>query len=779
MPERTDRQLSSETENQGPDSFEISRDRGGRIRWTLPGNSPLQNLDNSKKIIRTLVISQFPEITDKFLRDENGMVLPEIRRSAEDYIYDKSRSVEELKRAIVNSRYGHNKSFPAEYRRMATSLEFALAAAFESWGLFDERLQSFLGRAQSLKDLRSRLNQDVPASLILVDADGQEHVEVALAQKAGIELAQKILLGQVSFESLPPICLTDIRLKENRQFHKTYGQLYVGPQQPAVNISPEVLSEYQERGVAVMIPKSMEKFGYYWVDIHPVDLDNKVDLSRVLQSIRVNLQTQRLEVAGWRGSELQAFFDYALGKIAVEDPNALPPFVLNIGKNGNIHLGLLNRREVKINLDSPPQTSTGEAQIYPRYDHSRGYFWVDGYDPADAKQARLLFTRRVVVDSDQNISLVDWKGLEIQSFVDWAYGRMSVSKLEPFQYTFNVGINFRQISLRFPNLLIKIDSKKLDPMRPVTVIPREDGGYKWIEVVQQDSFNPENQILLTRALIDQRSVEPKVKGRWHGIERQLLVDFWDDRVGCDQVRDLEVELDSQQVAYVVNYHGKAVSIPLRSGGFSKGDRILLRASIDPDNFIFQISKAGRPLEILAESRFDKESSTFKTRALETARAHKVSGYWTDEKMKELALHIYKECGDLTERLVRERDPKLASAIASRFPGGWPGLKIEIGLVQVNRDGIFTDKEGIQWGSSGLIAQEVGIDFSTLIKLFKESNLDTLDGWAMNSQRTQLYRLDEAVAYIQKWRESNPRIQAPLTPEEADDRLMTFFEEVDE
>ena len=107
----------------------VLRTKGGRVRWTLPGNTEEQNAQLCIQNVQGIFSERFPEFNELFPRAEDGKIAEEKREEARMFILDKLDSTRKIQRAISTSVL-HKKLPPIMH-----SLEGILNGAFEPWGI--------------------------------------------------------------------------------------------------------------------------------------------------------------------------------------------------------------------------------------------------------------------------------------------------------------------------------------------------------------------------------------------------------------------------------------------------------------------------------------------------------------------------------------------------------------------------------------------------------------------------------------------------------------------
>ena len=788
MPERPeDDQISNPTIPRGEDpavqeliegntrtlTSSVIRDSRGRVRWGSAKSDPADNLRLTKHNIRALVIDRFPQVQDRFPLNQDGFVPDELRASAEEFIARQAAVDSTLRKQIVAST--GSRLYPHPYKHIATSLDFALFVAFEAWGLFNVQRQEFIGRLEQREQRQRTLGKlELPDQLCITNGGAELAVDV-LSQRAGLDRMLDFLVGNVGFQDLKPVYLTDIRPKENKRFGKIYGEVHVKRGVPALSFEERVYQEYQKHGVLILVPNQDTQFDYVWFDLYPFN-NGAVDFNTELSSIRLNRETGKIEIAGWYGPEKQAFLDYSSGKLALADNVALPVFKGRVYKNGDIYIGRTNNTNIRILFNSPILEPGSEAVIDPNIDRDRGYFWVEGYAPDDIARSGKLFSRRVVQGDDGKVEIIDWKGPEIQSLIDWCHDRLPIGLTKEAAVAFDPKISIPQVFLGAENMLIRLrNNPNFDRNRPAYLVAREKNIYKWIAVEQDDIEG--KRVVIRTSLVEKIGGNPTLNSNWPGIERQLILGYLHGRVKSEQLESFIANVASGGFVYVARYHSKDLKLALRSIAFRTLDKVLLSPLIDDDgNLAFNVTKTDDPDTILARAKFDKNTNSFKTSSFESAlsQSRKPMGHWTLDRIAELATRVVETHGDLTIELAHEQFPGISAQVSSKYPGGWIGLRRDLGLVQADQSGTFTDKEGKIWGVTSVIARTVGMDLDSAISYLSNSGLTTISGRGYNSRVYSFYDFDAACNFLKSQNIKRHPSTAAELPAETQAEIDEYF-----
>lgn len=108
----------------------VLRDERGKIRWRFNNLSDQENLQIAIRNVQALFLEKFPEFTQLFPFDENGLIVEEKKVEARNFILDKLSSNEKFKNAIGSSALMR---VCAPYFR--GSVYVAIGESFSSWGL--------------------------------------------------------------------------------------------------------------------------------------------------------------------------------------------------------------------------------------------------------------------------------------------------------------------------------------------------------------------------------------------------------------------------------------------------------------------------------------------------------------------------------------------------------------------------------------------------------------------------------------------------------------------
>lgn len=155
----------------------------GKLRWTLPGNTPEQNEQLGISNIQSMFLKRFPEFDELFFRDGLGKVLVDKQDAAKDFI---------LGRIDSKRRFGEVFSQSAYRRRHAPYFEnsflVALKKSFKPWGI-DLQISSQvqvdgITVIPLVYDQRGRVRWSVPGN------SAEENAHLAIRNIQGIFLTK-------------------------------------------------------------------------------------------------------------------------------------------------------------------------------------------------------------------------------------------------------------------------------------------------------------------------------------------------------------------------------------------------------------------------------------------------------------------------------------------------------------------------------------------------------------------------------------------------------------
>lgn len=781
------------------------RGKNGRIKWKLPENTPEENEQLGIRNVQGLFLQRFPGFIELFPMDEDGKIVEEKREEAKRFIYERIGDSRRFAQILQQSAL-----FKSVVPYFEGSCAVAVDKSFRPWGIIfevvekiknkvilnpDYQEQEALHKRETTKKIEENVLESVKTGVSLDDESFQsrdsatnnrdqnsphilitfdnttESVVFFLNQRRGRDALAKLAKGEVSPSETPPIYITDLRKRK----YNPSGSLYIRGDIPDITLNSDVMQAYDSNGAVIFIPKEDTRFNYKWIDIYGVSEGNRVNLSNKVGSLRINTEQRRIESHGWYGPEQQAFLDCISGKLAVDDFNKLPSFVVKTPQGTDIYFGKIGRKPITSTFHE--ETHAEQLTIVPRHNQQLDYFWIDGYE-TNVSLKRPLITRRILIgESPENIKIADWKGPQIQSIIDWAYGKLPTSMLEEAEVLVDQDIKHSNIYLEVPNLTVYLNgNNKFDRTQPIYLVAREKGPYKWLEV-QQDDQNSGCRRTISLLYVNQSSSKPSFNGKWPGPERQALLDYIDGIGISEDLEGIVAKLDSNRIAFITKYKGKDLKLALRSTAFNAGEEVVLMPVIDSEgNLTLMVAKIIDPEKVLARSVFIKETNSFKTTSLEASlsQLRKPLGYWTEEEIRNRARELVEISGDLSSKLIiPKQDGSFASAVSRNYPGGWVQLRRDIGIFQADKTGTYIDPKGNVWAPLSIIAKEANVSINTAIRRLTHSSLLTKEGRGYNSKKYQFYNLEEAVAFLRN-SSSNDELP-PIPSEEANEQMMKLLE----
>lgn len=617
----------------------LSYDKRDGIIWRVKGGTPEDNLRLGINNIQALVISEVPELAT-FPRDENGRIKEEDREQVESLILERVRRNKTLRGARTHK---NRTLYPEQHENFRRYLLSTLRITFDRWGLFEDKEKQFLEANIQLEVLKTKKEQNSPSKIILIDSKTNTRSTIKpIDQKRGRVKLAHLVKGELSIDDIEPIYINDLKREKNN----TILYLYAGSKTLRTYLCLNLASykAYEEKGGLLAIPKKDIRFGYQWLDFYAVEQDDTADLNKKLDSVRVNTDTGKFENQGWNGPEQQAFIDYISGVLKIADPSEFPPFIAKIkkhGKNKEVYLGVYQGKIYTIKFNHPLDISSQEVLIKTKSDSERGYQWFEGYDIADKECSQPLFTKRIIEvetedrggqqENKKEKELVEWKGPQIQSIIDWAYGRLSIDGTQDTKVFIDKQRSTDKhkkkafLYLKSPNLTINMEGNaKLDKSQPLYLVPKESGPYKWIEV-QQDSSNNKDDLnnngirqTITLVRIMFSDGIPKSSSDWQGEEKQALVDYIDGKIDSQYLKSLklQVAVDRKNLrVHVVSYRNKDLRINLDTKLFSPGEivqivpKVTTNDSTKEEALILEVSHENDET-VLKRFKYDKEKEQF-------------------------------------------------------------------------------------------------------------------------------------------------------------------------
>lgn len=190
----------------------VLRDRRGRVRWILPGNTPEENEQVGIRNIQGLFLENFPEFEELFPRLEDGKIPNDIVKNVRHYIIEKVGSQKNFELVFSSS----------PHVRVATpyfegSHVTALQKSFAPWGI---DLMENNNRSSLPLDWHGRSNLDRSGMT-------KEEIEVALESEVltFIQNGGKLTEGSLRSHGLKRVVFAISRYYEGgiRQLRKNLG----------------------------------------------------------------------------------------------------------------------------------------------------------------------------------------------------------------------------------------------------------------------------------------------------------------------------------------------------------------------------------------------------------------------------------------------------------------------------------------------------------------------------------------------------------------------------
>lgn len=604
-----------------PDVHLDLRGRKGMLQWMSANNDPSENLrvaieniqstlfKNDSGLAAELMDNKFP-LTDKRKRELEYMILSIVESN--DYL-DRL-----LKGPVGAVEYG------TDFLHFRKRRGFTLAVVFRDWNLFKDALARPSERTPSARFLMKRVEEARPIR-ICIDRDDREVYLNVVDLREGRDIIFKIISGELKPAEAPAIHIGHL---DSRKSGRS-ADLYIGSDMPIITFEKAVVDAYRVGGGVVLVPFEDDLFGYKWLGVYgcPVEGDK---VSTQLDSIRIDDQKKSLTKQGWYGPDRQAFFDYISGLVELADPNQLPEFLGKIGGNGNVYLGRVRGQYISVLFNGKGLSAGADVVIKPRFDNNRGYFWIEGYSVEDSMRGKYLFSKRILLGEE--FSMREWNGLELQSIVDWIYGKLPFDKVLPAKVLIDSETKHSFVILD-ARLRIGLDgNNKFDKSRPVYLIPNEWGPYKWLEV-QQDNEDSSDRRVISRCLVSVGG--PMLVGGWHGLERQLLIDYIDGKVNFESLRSIVIKWSRKGRGSVFSCHGKPVELVLRRRGFMDEGEVILQPSLvqEDGDIVFNAIKEDMGVVHQAAVKLDHTLLSFRA-ILQFKKKSSVSNGWTVDLTKD-------------------------------------------------------------------------------------------------------------------------------------------------
>ncbi len=586
---------------------------------------------------------------------------------------------------------------------------------------------------------------------------GDQSIE-AVNLTEGRYLLADLVRGKVRPSEIPVVYAT----KVNRRNNKSGSYITLPNPLGNVNFGPEVTSVFDQEGALAFIPKEEQRYGYRWVDIHGVNRGTSEVAEQVLESFRVNSERQKFENIGWYGPQLQPFLEVLSQVRSVEESLPLPPFVITYKESG-LYLGRYEGKNYHINAQGFPIYSGTAIRLEPQFDPERKYFWVDGFKDGD-ESGGLLFTRRIQIGGKTLIT--EWKGDTVQSTADWIYGVHDISKAQEVKHDFSKN-GATAIHLG-NNLVTYFNNTQLDKTQPAFLVPKEKGPYKWLEIQQEDQ---DGRKTFSKVFVDKSSGKVVLKGGWRGPEIQAIADFIEGKHDQNNLEAFNSTIKGGQV-HLLKYGNKDLALRFNTVVPDMDVTVVPSVSAEGDLVIdVEGMASGTPV---SRAIFDRKTVSFRGISSDSFRTFRPNGYWTDERILAKAQEIVTKHGDITVALaVAEVNGGYVNSILTNYEGGFLKLRADLGFVQSDRTGHYTDKDGNVWASRLAIEQRVGRRLTNLQRLLKNSEVPFVEGRGVSGKQATLYSIEEAVAYL-----NQPNTKELVSKDDANKALDSLFEEVD-
>lgn len=129
------------------------RDERGRIRWKLSNNTPEENEQLGIRNVQGLFLQKFPEFIDLFPIGEDGTILVERRKEAEEYILQQTQGIRNFTNAIHVSATNKNIApyFEGNYQTVRKKSFKVWGLEFKNDTLFRDNSDPSKGRRKSNK----------------------------------------------------------------------------------------------------------------------------------------------------------------------------------------------------------------------------------------------------------------------------------------------------------------------------------------------------------------------------------------------------------------------------------------------------------------------------------------------------------------------------------------------------------------------------------------------------------------------------------------------------
>ena len=505
----------------------VTRDKRGRVRWKLPGNTPEENEQLGIRNMQGLFLERFPEFTILFPRDKAGLIQATLVDGARSYILDRVGTTKNFK-AIFGSSILRSSSVSCFNGSFVTSLR----KSFRPWGI-QFKIKDFIGE----KIWEGKTKEQI--------CDAVREIFLEEYPEFGI----RFLRGEE--DKIPSDQLTDAKnfilekIPSGKASIRLFGAAYKG--HPSFNLSSINL-----------IQRAFESWGVklqtdYRQTVPPEEsLQNHKDmLSRKTRKRRADVSSSEVSQSIYYASSkegLVALDKFLAGKSDYTDlsPFTLPviyrkhedknPFIFDyyIGAQTGVPIFLrfyLTEEQVsalgKTLYVVPHQQSFGEQNTY---------CWLDLHIAPEAGSPILRSCRLRSGEEKHEIAFRTWHGLEEQLLADYVLGigSLKFSDLLPFNLIDIKKSHMKAYQIAGVNgLSVKIVNENLQDGDTLRFVPKTDDQrlYEWVDILKVIPTLPEEKwplISSYRLVLDEHRIYSQ---SWFGLERKLLLDRMQGRSG--------------------------------------------------------------------------------------------------------------------------------------------------------------------------------------------------------------------------------------------------------
>lgn len=433
------------------------------------------------------------------------------------------------------------------------------------------------------------------------------------------------------------------------------------------------------------------------------------------------------------------FLEVLGGTKTINEAMTLSPFSANYGGWG-FYLGRYREKDYQFTAKGLPINPGTTVRIEPHFDPERKYFWIDGFkvDGSDP-----LFTKRILLGEKPPIQA--WKGPVIQSTVDWIYGKHDYSKSQEVKH--DCAQSHTAVYLD-RNLIVYLNNPQLDKSKPVFIVPKEKNPYKWLEIQQEDP-NKEERSIFSKVFVDESSDGVTLRKGWQGPEIQAVLDVIEEKKTPGILESFESVVRNGRRVHLLRLGQKDLKFSF-SRLISEGDKVTVTPSVNSNGeLIFDVIENSSGNHIY-RAVFDRSTNSLKGVSSNSFRMMVPPGYWTEESMLAKAREIVAKRGDISVPIAKaEVNGGFVNSILEKYEGGFLKLRSDLGFIQVDKNGLYVDKDGIRWASGQGISQVIGRRMSNIELRLKNVEAPSIKGVSSNGRAISLYPLEEAVAHIRK------------------------------